>query len=475
MLRMLLREGSLVVRSVLARLLLQLALSWIAPSYNIHRQPPSGSKRRLPRLAWSRVTVDKPLAIVEPAPKVPNYRELLRRYREEHGKPLKPIARRPGCLPVPEDIRCPYCKAPARFIYQNNGGRGQFLCKVCHHTFHRGTRPNRIRYRCPYCFHALERVKQRGAFDVYKCTHKACPYRRRQLRRLNAHQRRLLRERPHEFKLCYIFRKPKIHWQPGKIQNPRPATVDLARIHNPLEIVALCLYFFTEHALSLRQIQRTLHDLYGVELCHQTVLNYVEAAALRLLPLAFQQGLSIAHDWAVDETYIRITTKWGYVFFAFSPSQGRIGACVVSLKRDTRAACELLAQLAHKASWTEDDPPLLATDGNPIYKLAVNFAAHFGFAFRHSVATGLLPSPDESPEARLLRQFVERLHRTFKEKYRHTTGFKSLNGAFVFAVLFVLWFNYFHQPDKEVPERSDCPFTRARWILLLKDAETVPG
>lgn len=50
-----------------------------------------------------------------------DYLQLLKEYFAEHGKPLKPVSRRKGCLPVSEDILCPKCGAPHSYIYRNNG------------------------------------------------------------------------------------------------------------------------------------------------------------------------------------------------------------------------------------------------------------------------------------------------------------------------------------------------------------------
>ena len=35
---------------------------------------------------------------------------------------------------IPEDTICPLCGAPHHFLYDNNGGNGQYQCKVCGQT-----------------------------------------------------------------------------------------------------------------------------------------------------------------------------------------------------------------------------------------------------------------------------------------------------------------------------------------------------
>ncbi len=49
-------------------------------------------------------------------------------------KGIKPIKRRGSSQP-PQDTVCPYCGASHLYIYNNNGSKGQFKCKVCGSTF----------------------------------------------------------------------------------------------------------------------------------------------------------------------------------------------------------------------------------------------------------------------------------------------------------------------------------------------------
>ena len=80
---------------------------------------------------------------------------LLEYYFYKYGKPIKPVQRRNGRT-IPEDTICPLCDAPHLYIYDNNGGKGQFQCKVCGHTFSSGERiVSPITLICPYCQHIL--------------------------------------------------------------------------------------------------------------------------------------------------------------------------------------------------------------------------------------------------------------------------------------------------------------------------------
>ena len=54
-----------------------------------------------------------------------------------YSKPLKPIKHRSG-REVSETTTCPRCNAPHIYVYDNNGGRGAYKCKVCGQCFASG-------------------------------------------------------------------------------------------------------------------------------------------------------------------------------------------------------------------------------------------------------------------------------------------------------------------------------------------------
>lgn len=59
---------------------------------------------------------------------------LLEYYLWKYGKSVRPVQRRNG-KSIPEDIVFPLCGAPHHYLYDNNGGNGQYLCKICGQTF----------------------------------------------------------------------------------------------------------------------------------------------------------------------------------------------------------------------------------------------------------------------------------------------------------------------------------------------------
>jgi len=68
--------------------------------------------------------------IVKPVVQL-DYRSLLDNYESKHGKPLKPINVRNLKNRVPKYTKCPYCSAPHKYIYFNDGKkRSQLKCSI---------------------------------------------------------------------------------------------------------------------------------------------------------------------------------------------------------------------------------------------------------------------------------------------------------------------------------------------------------
>ncbi len=100
------------------------------------------------------------LPVVQPFIKQ-DWQFLLAYYEWKYQKKIKPVQRRNG-KSIPEDTVCPVCGASHHYLYDNNGGNGQFQCKICGQTFITGERIKQpLKLKCPYCGHALSPIKHR--------------------------------------------------------------------------------------------------------------------------------------------------------------------------------------------------------------------------------------------------------------------------------------------------------------------------
>ena len=79
---------------------------------------------------------DTHMVFYDNIPKSLDYTQLLNDYFSNTGKILKPVKRRSiSTTSVPESLCCPICGAPHQYLYVNNGGKGQYQCKVCNSLF----------------------------------------------------------------------------------------------------------------------------------------------------------------------------------------------------------------------------------------------------------------------------------------------------------------------------------------------------
>lgn len=105
-----------------------------------------------------------------------DYRDFIP-YLEWKYKKIKPV-NRSSASDINDHCSCPRCNAPKPYLYNNNGSKGQLLCKVCSTTFspieNRFAKPFSLK--CPHCNHSLQHKKDRKHFVIHKCINPKCPY-----------------------------------------------------------------------------------------------------------------------------------------------------------------------------------------------------------------------------------------------------------------------------------------------------------
>jgi len=418
------------------------------------------------------------LPVIE-IPEKLDYKTLLLAYEAKHGKPLQPIKRhRDSKANVPNTLTCPRCQAPHEYLYDNNGGRGQFWCKVCDCRFNfRNYYSKAAIIKCPHCLKTLEKIKERKDFWIFKCKQDDCPFYLRNLQSMSAEQKRRFQEAPHEFKVRYIYRQFQFDYKPLAKSSPVLPKVDLSRIHASPHTLGLILTYHVNYGISARKTAALMKDVHGLSISHQTIINYANAAALLLKPFVDGYPYPLSHSICGDETYIRVEGQWHYLFFFFDAVKKVILSYPVSPKRDTLSAIKAIDQVLQKFKEVPEDLTLVV-DGNPIYVLAQHFFAQHGIHFDIHKVIGLTNEDPVSTEYRPLKQIIERLNRTFKGNYRSTYGFGSSEGSVAFVTLFVAYFNFLRphaalegKVPVTIPELSELPHMPARWSKLIDMAQ----
>ncbi|MRY42714.1 DDE-type integrase/transposase/recombinase [Clostridium beijerinckii] len=394
-----------------------------------------------------------------------NYKLLIAEYEFKHGKEFAPVKPRKNKALVPKDVICPKCGAPHTYLYDNNGGRGQYLCKVCDTTFNpKNYYQKSIVLRCPHCSKTLERIKARKDFYVYKCKNDNCSFYQNNLKSMTKSEKQDFKKNPGKFKVRYIFRDFTFDFKPLSKESPVKSKVSLPNIMISSYTLGLILTYYVNYGLSSRKTAALLKDIHDIKISHQAILNYVNAVSIVVKPFIDNYDYKLSDSFCGDETYIKVNGKWNYIFFFFDAVKKIILSYRVSPHRDTETAVKAIDDVLSKLKEIPEDLNLI-TDGNPIYLLAQHFFASHSIKFDVTQVIGLTNKDEISKEYRPLKQIIERLNRTFKGNYRATTGFGSPNGSVAFVTMFVAYFNFL-RPHSALEGKTP---------VILEELESMPN
>ena len=271
-----------------------------------------------------------------------DYKLLLAYYKHKYNKTLKPVQRRNG-KSIPKKTKCPKCGAPHEYIYDNNGNKGQFKCKVCQLTFKEAnyaTKPLVFIY--PYCGATLTEQKQRKQFKIHKCNNSKCSYYQRNIKKL---PKDLDPAHKYKYKLHYIYREFNINFFKMDLYPiSKHATGFSFKKFNP-HIMGLCLTYHVNCKMSTRQTAHVLEEVHGIKISHRTVANYALTAAAVIKPFVDTFNYKPSKILSADETYIKVKGIKHYVWIVMDACKKSILGYQVS---DTRATgpCILAMRMA---------------------------------------------------------------------------------------------------------------------------------
>lgn len=407
-----------------------------------------------------------------------DYQFLLQYYLWKYKKPLKPVAshkNKPRL--VPEDTVCPRCGAPHSYLYDNNGGNGQYQCKVCKQTFITGEKVTTpLALRCPYCGHMLIASKNRTNFIIHKCVNSNCSYYKSNLRKL---PKDFPKEQKYLYKLHYIYREFTVDFFAMDLHSlPQNATSFSFKKFNP-HILGLVLTYHVNLKLSTRQTSYALKDIHGIDISHTTVANYAMTAAAVIKPFVDTYDYKPSNILSADETYIKKLGIKHYVWIVMDACKKNILGYQVS---DTRATgpCILAMRMAFEKFKDFPGKALrFVADGYSAYPLASQYCKQQkNWDFDVTQVIGLANEDPVSTEFRWIKQVVERLNRTFKSSYRVTNGYNSSDGALYGVSLWVAYYNFlrphsynYWKPLNTIPGFEYAENMPAKWQILIQQGQ----
>lgn len=363
-------------------------------------------------------------------------------YEWKEKKKFKPVQRRKGNT-VPEDAVCPFCDAPHHYLYDNNGNKGQYRCKVCGKTFINGENiTKKLKLKCPYCGNLLSPIKNRKFFTIHKCVNNKCSYYLDNLKSVD--KETISNKEKYKHKLHYIYREFNIDFFKVDMDaiDKNASTLNFRK--NNAHIMSLCLTFHVNLGLSLRKTSQALENLYGIKVSHTMIANYCKTAAATIKPFVDNYDYNKSDVFVADETYIKIRGVKGYIWFIMDAISRSVIGYQVSSDRSV-GPCILAMRMAFKNISSISKSFKFIADGYIAYPLAAQqFALKKDnpLEFDITQVIGLANDDAISTKYRPFKQMVERLNRTFKVTYRCSCGYDNIDGANYAVSLWVAYYNF---------------------------------
>lgn len=435
--------------------------------------PLKKSKYDITSPKYKKLTVDK-LPIIKTFEKL-DYKQLLNEFKNTHGKDKKPVNSR-GKNPVSSDTVCPYCGAPYIYIYDNTGGRGQLLCKVCDHHFSKSkTNFKTENFLCPFCGQALVKKKERKNFYIHKCVNKKCSFYLKSLAALSLQDIKEYKKDKHKFKLHYIYREFTTNYFDVDLSSMPKGSTSLKFRNFSSHVMGLCLTYYVNLGLSTRRTAVALWEIHGVKISHVMVSRYAITAAALVKPFVDNYDYKPTNYLAADETYTKVKGVHQYVWLVMDVIKKSILGYRASFTRDT-GPCILTMRMAFDKYKKFPGKSLkFIADGYTAYKLAQQQFNLHGYDFNVTQVIGLTNNDPISTEYRWIKQTIERLNRTFKFFYRVTNGFGSEEGSNTHLALFVAYYNFLRPhtyaywgPLNSIPELEKISNMPGKWQRLIE-------
>jgi transposase-like protein len=202
----------------------------------------------------------------------------------------------------------------------------------------------------------------------------------------------------------------------GKQFNERSGGI-LNRAQYPSDVIALVVFWRLRDKLSLRDLPE-MFLIRVIEFSYEAVRDWEAKLTPSLIDsLRRRRKGRIGKSWYVDETYIKVSGRWCYLYRAID----RFGALVDVRLSETRDMAAAKAFFRSAKAVTGVIPARVTTDGHDSYPRAI----------RTELAEGVKHRTNQ-----YLNNRIEQDHRGIKGRYRPMRGFKSQESASRFCRCF---------------------------------------
>ena len=188
-------------------------------------------------------------------------------------------------------------------------------------------------------------------------------------------------------------------------------------------IIIMAVRWYVRYKLSLRDITELLMER-GVNVSHESIREWVLKFGPEIACIVDKKRRKIGFRWHVDETYMKVSGVWKYVYRAVDQDMEPIDV-YVSETRDKRAAKIFFDKC-------------LAVTGKP--PESVRSDSHNGY----DQVKDIFPKARHH-KVKCLNNKAESSHVPPKQRYRVMRGFKSLASMIVFQNVFESLYRFFRK------------------------------
>lgn len=111
------------------------------------------------------------------------------------------------------------------------------------------------------------------------------PIAKKNFRALNRNEKKLRRERLSQFKINYQYREYHYIIDKLKLTESHKPTINLIRIHQNRNILALILTLHISYDITVRKTAHMLRKIWNINVSDQTVLNYAQSLPIIVINL----------------------------------------------------------------------------------------------------------------------------------------------------------------------------------------------
>jgi IS6 family transposase len=127
------------------------------------------------------------------------------------------------------------------------------------------------------------------------------------------------------------------------IRRRRSVSVSFAGFRFPPDVILLAVRWYLRYGLSYRDVEELLAER-GIEVDHVTIYRWVQGFTPLVIEAARPCRHSVGDRWFVDETYVRVTGVWRYVYRAVD-QHGQVIDVFVSKRRNVAAAAKFFKMM----------------------------------------------------------------------------------------------------------------------------------